>query len=234
MILDLIIAAIIIYQMVKGWKRGGIYVLGSFVVLILAFVLATQFSPLLADRIYEGTEKGGVVSKLDENLNKEIASGKDIDLSFEKLGLDPIYKEVLKNDKSGLVERWNQLAEEAKTKGKEELQATSRELAQSVIKIASQALAFLVILLLANLLLGILLRVISSLINHLPILGTANRWIGLALGFCLAVVICGALLSLIPAISGSVPELAHQSDQSKLYSLVLDSRIYREFLNFIY
>lgn len=233
MIIDLLIIGIFVWEMYRGWKKGALYSLGVVALLGVAFILAGMFSEPLALRLYHAAEERGTVRKIETELHKDVSFGIGVEESLDRIGIPQSYREILKKDEN-IMRKIEEIARDASEAGQEQLQAAAKDLARNLISLGTRIISFLLILFVSFYLMRLILRLISEGLNKVPVLGVLNRGLGMAVGFMVALVLCGTILSLLPGAGKSFPEIYSQLEQSRLASFVHESSLYKGFLEIVY
>lgn len=234
MIIDLIILAVFGLEIYRGWKRGFIYSAGVIALVIAAFILANIFAGPLASYIYSGADKKGVGEKLEVEIHKNLDRGENPLESMKAWGIPEAYREMILKKDAGIFSSWQSLVEESTKRNRELIKNTAESMARTFLEIGARALAFLLIFFGSFFILRLILKLVSSGVNKLPVLGGANRLLGIGLGLLTALVICGVILSLLPGVAAGFPQLKSQLESSKLGALISNSAYVRSFLDIIF
>lgn len=233
MIIDIIILIIFALEIYRGWKKGALYSLGVIALLVVAFILAGVFSEPLSQRLYNVAEEKGSVQKLEAELNRDVTSGISVEQSLDKIGIPSSYQDILKRDET-IMQKIEAFARDAGQEGQKQIQAAAKDLARNLISLAARIVSFVLILFVSFYLMRLVLSLISKGLNKIPILGSVNRGLGMVVGFMVALVLCGTLLSLLPGAGKTFPEVYKQLEQSRLANVIHESSIYKGFLDTIY
>lgn len=234
MIIDIIILVIFLVMLIRGWKRGLIYSAGTIVILLVAFFLAFSFSGPAAQRIYQLVQKNENINQLTQNISADLQAGKSPDDSFEKLGVPEAYRRIITGQSPGLVKELDHLINNLGSESKEYFDRLASDLAHNLVLVTLKILCFFVIFFVSSFLLRLLLKLVTSGINKLPLVGIVNRSLGLLLAFIMAIAVCGMILSLLPGLQSTFPGLAKLLTESKLAPLIEDSQIYNKVVDTIF
>ncbi len=192
---DILVGAFFLISIFISARRGFIGCVLGIVSSVLAFVLAVS----LAGALVDGT--GGLFG-LEESLTKSF--GKTF-LKVDGFGVDVSQtgvKEALEAQKVSSVVSLLVV----KVAGKQEQIAAGTTLAsllgQATGSLAARLLAGLVIFIGVKILIGLLKRVLSRVIDKIPVLGGVNRWLGALFGLLYAWIIVSAILAVLALIPG--------------------------------
>ncbi len=208
MIIDIILVALIVLSTAAGYARGFIRTLLGFVGVAAALIVATIFSPSLANYLDTNIVNDTVTNVIDESLTEAFDDGNG--------SLDQILGAVNKFVFSDGVDA------EGYAKGIESggsVEAVSRELASRISAPVCSAAAFIGIFILTVLVVKIISAVLDKLFK-LPVLRQTNGFLGgllgLALGVIYAMILSRAFVLMLPWLTSTVggpftPELASGS-----------------------
>lgn len=186
--LDIILIVIFAAFVLTAAKKGFVKTLLELVAFAAALVLSYQFSPVVAQGAYDGFVKESMISsieeQIDENFNTSTAA-KKAEVTLEAL---PDFMVSLAS--SAGVEINDIKAKIASEKFSSQNIAT--ELVEKVAEpIVIGAMTIVIFMILAIILI-FALKVVAHLISKLfdvPLIGTANKILGGALGACKGVVV---------------------------------------------
>lgn len=186
--LDIILIVIFAAFVLTAAKKGFVKTLLELVAVAAALVLAYQFSPVVAQGAYDGFVKESMISsieeQIDENFNTSTAA-KKAEVTLEAL---PDFMVSLAS--SAGVEINDIKAKIASEKFSSQNIAT--ELVEKVAEpIVIGAMTIVIFMILAIILI-FALKVVAHLISKLfdvPLIGTANKILGGALGACKGVIV---------------------------------------------
>ena len=186
--LDIILIVIFAAFVLTAAKKGFVKTLLELVAVAAALVLSYQFSPVVAQGAYDGFVKESMISsieeQIDENFNTSTAA-KKAEVTLEAL---PDFMVSLAS--SAGVEINDIKAKIASEKFSSQNIAT--ELVEKVAEpIVIGAMTIVIFMILAIILI-FALKVVAHLISKLfdvPLIGTANKILGGALGACKGVVV---------------------------------------------
>lgn len=186
--LDIILIVIFAAFVLTAAKKGFVKTLLELVAVAAALVLAYQFSPVVAQGAYDGFVKESMITsieeQIDENFNTSTAA-KKAEVTLEAL---PDFMVSLAS--SAGVEINDIKAKIASEKFSSQNIAT--ELVEKVAEpIVIGAMTIVIFMILAIILI-FALKVVAHLISKLfdvPLIGTANKILGGALGACKGVVV---------------------------------------------
>lgn len=186
--LDIILIVIFAAFVLTAAKKGFVKTLLELVAVAAALVLAYQFSPVVAQGAYDGFVKESMITsieeQIDENFNTSTAA-KKAEVTLEAL---PDFMVSLAS--SAGVEINDIKAKIASEKFSSQNIAT--ELVEKVAEpIVIGAMTIVIFMILAIILI-FALKVVAHLISKLfdvPLIGTANKILGGALGACKGVIV---------------------------------------------
>lgn len=234
MIIDIIIAIVFIIYIIRGWRRGGLYSIGLALAVVLAFVLASNLSGLVAQKTYSFAKEQGLFANMENQITTDLKEGETVTQSLDNLGLPEAYQKIIGSDGDGILGSMLGVVEDLGTESKRQADLLANQLTSNLIFVTIKIVAFLLIFFLSFILLKALLRLLSKAINALPLLGVFNRTLGLLVGFALAILITGTLLSLLPGLQANWPGLENALAESKLAAVIRDSKLYYAILDTIF
>lgn len=150
MIIDIILLIFIVFSAYRGYKKGLISIVVSFVALILAIVLGFLFKEPVANYLYESTKFG---KNIEESVNKVIE--KNINSEFEKIDI------------------LNQIVSKKEIQSTQTLQQLSKSFTMFILKIISFVLILIGVYVICS-----LLQMLLNLFSDLPVIGTINKFGG--------------------------------------------------------
>lgn len=216
--LDLILLLIAGITIILAYKRGFVRLVisaaSTLIALLLVFLFSASLAGALAKTSLAQTIQTSVESGLDSLLQQEGASsslelatqpGSVLYQALDQIGIDGAEFTAWLSDKTGL--------------SADTFHASLTEyLSAPVVNLILQALASVLLFVGANLVLRIAGLALSGVISHLPLIGSANRTLGLILGIVLALirvclfatVVCAlfdaAAIADLPLFHGSHPD----------------------------
>ncbi len=193
-IVDILSVVVIIGYAIMAARRGFIDCIFSLVTTLLAFLGAI----LLMKSVVDWTDGlFGLQGVLEEGCGKALGKIKALNIDVSNAGLETSLKE--QNLPQFLIDFV------IRTVGDSAIPAgttLAMVIGVPMGRLITSVIAFFVIFIVAKILLSLLKRVLSSVINKIPLVGGVNR----ILGFCVGIlqgglIICGivAVLSLIPS-----------------------------------
>ncbi len=234
MLIDILIVIILLVCLVRGWRRGFLYNAGLVFMLLLAFFIASSFSGLLSAKVYQlGLEKG-IIQPRQPKFVQQVKSEEELMLGLEDLGLTESYQNILKGDMQGVLKDFSASVEKLGDQSKAYMDEMTQAISEHILRLSLQIIVFILLIFASYFILKRLLKLLSLGINALPVLGPANRLGGAALGFALAVLLSGTLLSLLPGLGASFPAIESGLQDSQLASLISESQLYKLILNSIF
>lgn len=192
LVIDLLIAAICIFVVIRAYKNGFVKSVMSLVRGIVALVAAYAFTPTLAELIYDRFLLNGISKGIAESISSISNVGEgvfDLESMFETM------PETLSRitEKYGTdVASLGKMCEGIKNGGAEQVTRISEYIASPVAEGIATGVSFIVLLAVANLVLSALTYVLDS-IFHLPVLNGANKFTGLVLGLLEGILLCVVL-----------------------------------------
>lgn len=234
MLIDILIVIIFLLCLVRGWRKGLLYNAGLVFMLLIAFFIASTFSGLLSAKLYQLGVEQGILQASKPSFSKQLASEADLTTSLQDLGLTESYQNILKGDMAGVFKDLSSSVEMLGAQSKAYMDEMTQAISEHILRLSLQILVFLVLIFASYFVLKWLLKWLSKGINALPVLGLANRLGGAALGFALAVLLAGTLLSLLPGLGASLPAVEQGLRGSQLAGLISESQLYKFILNSIF
>lgn len=231
--IDILICLIFLKELIQGWRRGLIYMLGSIILLALALYAAVHFTTPVADTFYSWAEKQGAPAQVSERIATSIMSQNREEDVMAHIGVSESYLNILHSQNPELFETIKHMSEKGIKATNSSVQKAAQELTSKIFTSGMRALAFLLIFTVSLFLMRFLLKLLSQLVNKTPFLGGLNRWAGLALGFLFAVIISGLLASLLPWIREMNPALEGSMRASRLLPYVWDTPFYHSIMSFV-
>ena len=187
-ILDVILLTILVAFIFTAAKKGFMTSLLELIAVIVALVMAYQFSPVVAQATYDNIVEKNLIetveTQLDENLN--------ISSSTEKA---EVVIESIPSFMTSFASSMGIELEEVKTKITSETFSAENLATELVTKVAQpivvSALTALFFLLLSAVLMFALKWVAGLLSKHfkIPLIGTVNKFLGGVLGACKGVMV---------------------------------------------
>ncbi len=190
-VLDLILVAIAVFIIIKGWRRGLVKSIIGLVCDAVAIVVAYALTPTVAEWLCKSVFLEKISASIDATVRSaaSTSAGTDVSQFLSKI------PETL----AGMLEKFNIEGESfqnfikgMKETGDEAVNKVSDFIAKPTAYIISNAIAFILIFIVAL----ILLRLISKLILLLfkaPIIRTADRTAGLIFGIVNALIVVWVL-----------------------------------------
>lgn len=234
MAIDILIVLIFLVCLVRGWRRGFLYNAGLVFMLLLAFFIASSFSGLLSAKVYQLGVDNGLIQAKTPKFVHQVESEEDLKLGLADLGLTESYQNILKGDMQGVLKDFSSSVEKLGDQSKAYMDEMTQAISEQILRLSLQILVFILLIFASYFILKALLKLLSKGINALPVLGFANRLSGAILGFALAVLLSGTLLSLLPGLGASFPAIESSLQDSRLASLISESQLYKVILNSIF
>lgn len=193
-IIDIVLVAVAVIIIVRGWKNGAVKGILSFAVNIVAAVVAYAFTPKLAALIYDNWILQKISSGIEKTVGSLARSGDGYDFAKLIEEMPEVFSNMLTKYgvKSASLEEFASGLSET---GEAALRKVSDFIASPVSTIISNALAFIVIFIVALIVLKLASKLIITLFKA-PLLKTADRLAGLLLG-CLNAVIILWIVSIV-------------------------------------
>ncbi len=189
--LDIILAAIAVLIIIRGWRRGLVKSVIGLVCDAVAIVVAYALTPTVAEWLCKGVFLEKISAGIDSTVRSAAATpaGTDVGQFLSKI------PETL----AGMLEKFNvggdsfkDFVRGLKDTGDEAVEKVSDFIAKPTAYIISNAIAFILIFIVAL----ILLRLVSKLILLIfkaPIIRTADKTAGLVFGILNALIVVWAL-----------------------------------------
>lgn len=195
-ILLIIILALVAWCVFSGWKKGFLKTVLSLVSWILVFVVCNIATPMATDYLIQNTEIDSVIQvSVDEAINNAISQ------TMEESGVTELEAVLPSELKTTLLGEGGSV---------EELVAGQINIDTSglVYQIMS-IIGFLVVVVVARLALMVA-ELVLGLITKLPLIGPADKLLGVACGVAKGLIWCWVILAVVSvfAITGTNTELA--------------------------
>ena len=179
-IIDIVLVAVAVIIIVRGWKNGAVKGILSFAINIVAAVAAYAFTPKLASIIYDNWILQKVSGSIETTVGSLAKSGDGYDFAKLIADMPEVFSNMLTKYgvKSSALEEFTSRMSET---GEAALSKVADFIASPVSTIISNALAFIVIFIVALVVLKLAAKLIAALFKA-PLLRTADRLAGLLLG----------------------------------------------------
>lgn len=176
------IVALIIYMTVRGYRRGFLRIVVSFIGTIVIIIAAREAAPFVTDYLYNNTDAYEKIELGIEEMFKDANEKYDNSIPENQIKTIDSYN-VPDSLKNNLI--INNTAEMYKTLVVDVFEDyVSRYLANTAIKAAGFVLAFIVLIIAFRLLLTVV-----NIISRIPIIRGINQFIGGCLGFVESLII---------------------------------------------
>lgn len=176
------IVALIIYMTVRGYRRGFLRIVVSFIGTIVIIIAAREAAPYVTDYLYNNTDAYEKIELGIEEMFKDANEKYDNSIPENQIKTIDSYT-VPDSLKNNLI--INNTAEMYKTLVVDVFEDyVSRYLANTAIKAAGFVLAFIVLIIAFRLLLTVV-----NIISRIPIIRGINQFIGGCLGFVESLII---------------------------------------------
>ena len=186
------------------------------------------------------TEQNGGITPLP-NLNFRPQDGQDpgdftykIQQSLKSMGLPPAFLGVFEGKYGSIPAQLQSLLDKSRETGTSAIHDAIHSFSRQIFELIAHALAFLLIFFVSHFVLKLLLKALSGLINKIPLIGGLNHLLGMFMGLIVGLLLCGLLLSVLPPLSGSLPDLREQLASSRLATWFMQSQVYEKLLALIY
>lgn len=188
----------------------------------------------------QNTEQNGGKTPLP-NLNFRPQDGQEpgeftykIQQSLKNMGLPPAFLGVFEGKYGSIPAQLQSLLDKSRETGTSAIRDAIHNFSRQIFELIAHALAFLLIFFVSHFVLKLLLKALSGLINKIPLIGGLNHLLGMFMGLIVGLVLCGLLLSVLPPLSGSLPDLREQLASSRLATWFMQSQVYEKLLALIY
>ena len=176
------IVALIIYMTVRGYRRGFLRIVVSFIGTIVIIIAAREAAPYVTDYLYNNTDAYEKIELGIEEMFKDANEKYDNSIPENQIKTIDSYN-VPDSLKNNLI--INNTAEMYKTLVVDVFEDyVSRYLANTAIKAAGFVLAFIVLIIAFRLLLTVV-----NIISRIPIIRGINQFVGGCLGFVESLII---------------------------------------------
>lgn len=174
--------ALIVYMTVRGYRRGFLRIVVSFIGTIVIIIAAREAAPYVTDYLYNNTDAYEKIELGIEEMFKDANEKYDNSIPENQIKTIDSYN-VPDSLKNNLI--INNTAEMYKTLVVDVFEDyVSRYLANTAIKAAGFVLAFIVLIIAFRLLLTVV-----NIISRIPIIRGINQFIGGCLGFVESLII---------------------------------------------
>lgn len=157
-----------------------------------------------------------------------------IQQSLKSMGLPPAFLGVFEGKYGSIPAQLQSLLDKSRETGTSAIHDAIHSFSRQIFELIAHALAFLLIFFVSHFVLKLLLKALSGLINKIPLIGGLNHLLGMFMGLIVGLVLCGLLLSVLPPLSGSLPDLREQLASSRLATWFMQSQVYEKLLALIY
>lgn len=157
-----------------------------------------------------------------------------IQQSLKNMGLPPAFLGVFEGKYGSIPAQLQSLLDKSRETGTSAIRDAIHNFSRQIFELIAHALAFLLIFFVSHFVLKRLLKALSGLINKIPLIGGLNHLLGMFMGLIVGLVLCGLLLSVLPPLSGSLPDLREQLASSRLATWFMQSQVYEKLLALIY
>ncbi|MCI6603676.1 MAG: CvpA family protein [Clostridiales bacterium] len=188
----------------------------------------------------QNAEQNGGITPLP-NLNFRPQDGQnpgdftyEIQQSLKNMGLPPAFLGVFEGKYGSIPAQLQGLLDKSRETGASAIHDAIHSFSRQIFELIAHALAFLLIFFVSHFVLKLLLKALSGLINKIPLIGGLNHLLGMFMGLIVGLVLCGLLLSVLPPLSGSLPDLREQLASSRLATWFMQSQVYEKLLALIY
>jgi hypothetical protein len=194
MLLDLVIAAIILLNVLLGLKHGLLEMLGRLVILILIVAVTLLLLGPLTDLLVTLPFLAPLADKLGGPVLKPLQdSAANIGAAIESFGLPKILADLMQS--------------QLPTPDNSVTQAYP-EFTAVLFKFALNAAVFLVMFIIISIIIRLLARTLTRTADKLPLIGTANHLGGLLAGLAVGLVQCSLLLLFLGFVAPYISALA--------------------------
>ncbi len=225
--LDVITLALIVFSLVKGYKKGLVKTAFKIGIIIAAVIIANTFSPVLSDYVKTTEQYKEFTTSVKTSILSSIESNEGTDTgTFETTNENNAAFDYLSKiglDIESIQDGYRQSVNEGVHNAKETLDKT---VLTPVCEFLSNALCF-VILFFASVLILYLLMYLVDLVFKLPLLKSANKFGGLVLGGIFGVlkvfVFCTVFQIILPYIqTQSIGLVCGMENATYIYRFFLD------------
>lgn len=157
-----------------------------------------------------------------------------IQQSLKSMGLPPAFLGVFEGKYGSIPAQLQSLLDKSRETGTSAIHDAIHSFSRQIFELIAHALAFLLIFFVSHFVLKLLLKALSGMINKIPLIGGLNHLLGMFMGLIVGLVLCGLLLSVLPPLSGSLPDLREQLSSSRLATWFMQSQVYEKLLALIY
>lgn len=205
-VIDVVIAAILVFSVIRGFKRGFIKTVFSCFAVVVALGLAYFFGPMVGDFIRTTDVYANVEEKVDTQIEQyfESKAGTSVQNPLEDGSLADSFATL---DRLGInVEELYGNYENAVAQGSHNLQEGFTEnVASPILKALSTALGAIAVFVASLIVLKLLSLVLGGIFS-LPVLKQLNHVAGLAAGAVFGVLMVFALCLIVEVILPYLPE----------------------------
>jgi uncharacterized membrane protein required for colicin V production len=214
MLIDLLALAVVVYHACRGFRRGLFRLAGQLLILILSLLMTLLMLGPTADLL----AKVPAIHALTVAINEKILLPllpltSTISGAIERMGLPEPLADILRGefpDSQGpLADVWPALSS-----------AMGRYLIRAV--------TWIILLCLTGLIIRALSGLLSSAVNHVPVIGNVNRLAGLAAGLLYGLAISALILFALSLAGPFISPLTGQLQTSWILTHLADSRLIRQ------
>lgn len=221
MMVDGLILACFLSEMYRGYRKGVIYTLGVLLAFFVAFYAASYFSPQLSEQAYQLAVDQGIVQGMEQNISKNLVTEKN---GLASLALPEAYQRILdQHVGDSMLARLQQSIKQVGLESQAVMKKAVADVTSNLMKLIFQALVFLALFSLGLFLLRLILRSVSQLMNKIPVLGAANRGLGLAFGLVMGLFLSALSLQVLGLLTPLWPVIQSQLSASILSESIMAS-----------
>ncbi len=219
MITDILILILIVIMAWIGWRRGLLMSVLSFAMTLISLAIVW----FLMGPVSRIVEDQPILQPLAEKIDDAIvlplqAAGGTVADSVSSLGLPPLAQSLL-------TDRFqNGVANEA----------AWQELSALIFRMTISAGIFLLLFVLAMIVVILIGSKLTRLMDHLPLLGTANRFAGLLINLLIVILVIHAIIYAAALLSPLWPDAGDLVQNSIILSWFYESELWQGLLDTIF
>ncbi|MBQ7302711.1 MAG: CvpA family protein [Clostridia bacterium] len=198
-ILDLGVILVLVLMMFIGYKRGMFKALSRLLGIGLVLLLAVTLSGPLAEWAFDSFVAEDVTESVaadlsDDDSEEDVRSG--ISSVLEELP-GPMVNMMVSNGVGTVDQIADKLEDEKEATTLTAAEVMTEKIIRPIGVTLLRALFFLIMMTIGFILVMIVLKLLNSVITHLPIISGLNKWLGLVFGALEGVVLVLVLVALV-------------------------------------
>lgn len=191
MVAGIVVAAIIIISIIRGFVSGGLRTLWSIGCVVVSIALSSMLNPMVSDFLNEQVHlskyiEADIMEYLEEQAQEELdKAGADVQIAFVNgLEIPSFWKSTINNNNT--EDGYNKLS----------AQGFMEYVASSIAAISVNTLAFIITFVLV----AVILKIISvafGIVDKIPLLKQVNKLVGIGLGLVKGLLVIWLIMTII-------------------------------------